>query len=155
MRTSPCSPAAPPQEESKRDRPEVRGLFRRACRPRSYALTLPQCCDYNAKSAFATCGHAAELALDSNVPEGDIAAIRGTGVTEHWIGLPHQSALMLRVRMTLPHFSVSSAISLPNWAGDPGSGAPPRSASRDFILGSARAALISLLSLTTISPGMF
>ena len=27
--------------------------------------------------------------------------------------------------MTLPHFSVSSAISLPNWTGDPGSGVPP------------------------------
>jgi hypothetical protein len=33
MRTLPCSPAAPPQEESARDWPELRGLFRRACRP--------------------------------------------------------------------------------------------------------------------------
>ena len=32
---------------------------------------------------------------------------------------------------------------------------PPRSASRAFILGSARAALISLLSLSTISAGVF
>src|SRR5262249_57666310 len=35
-----------------------------------------------------------------------------------------------------PHFSVSSTISLPNWAGDPGSGVPPRSARRAFILAS-------------------
>src|SRR5262245_12551773 len=52
-------------------------------------------------------------------------AVRVTGVTEHWIGLPHQSALMLAARITLPHFSVSSAISFPNSAGDPGSGLPP------------------------------
>ena len=39
-----------------------------------------------------------------------------TGVTEHWIGLPHQSALMLRARITLPHFSVSSAMNFPNAA---------------------------------------
>ena len=32
---------------------------------------------------------------------------------------------------------------------------PPRSASRAFILGSARAALISLLSLSMISAGVF
>src|SRR5262245_19807848 len=79
---------------------------------------------------------------------------RRTGVTEYWIGLPHQSGLMLAARITLPHFSVSSAISLPNWTGDPGNGVPPRSARRAFILGSSRAALTSLLSLSTIAAGM-
>src|SRR5262249_57852483 len=39
--------------------------------------------------------------------------------------------------------------------GDPGSATPPRSARRAFILGSARAALTSLLSLSTISAGVF
>ena len=67
---------------------------------------------------------------------------------------PH-SGLILEVFITLPHFSVSSAISLPNWAGDPGSGVPPRSARRAFILGSSRAALTSLLSFATISAGVF
>src|SRR4029077_21270278 len=57
--------------------------------------------------------------------------------------------------ITLPHFSVSSTISLPNWAGDPGSGVPPRSARRALILGSASAALTSLLSLSTMSVGVF
>src|SRR6516225_12085081 len=57
------------------------------------------------------------------------------------------SALILAARITLPHFSVSSVISLPNWTGDPGSGVPPRSARRAFILGSSKAALTSLLSL--------
>src|SRR5262245_1081759 len=64
------------------------------------------------------------------------------------------SGLRLAARITLAHFSVSSAISLPNWTGDPGSGVPPRSARRAFILGSSRAALPSLLSLLTISAGV-
>ena len=55
---------------------------------------------------------------------------------------------------TLPHFSVSSAMSLANSAGELESTVPPRSASRAFILGSARPALISLLSLSTISAGV-
>src|SRR5262249_24711161 len=56
----------------------------------------------------------------------------------------HPCGLMLAARITLPHFSVSSAISLPNSPGDPGSATPPRSARRAFILGSARAAFASL-----------
>jgi hypothetical protein len=56
---------------------------------------------------------------------------------------------------TLAHFSVSSAMSLPNSTVDPASTVLPRSAIRAFILGSARAALISLLSLSTISAGVF
>src|SRR5262249_3063208 len=65
-----------------------------------------------------------------------------------------QSALMLRARMTSPHFSVSSAMSLLKSAGESASTSPPRSASRAFILGSARPALISLLSLSMISAGV-
>ena len=38
---------------------------------------------------------------------------------------------------TLPHFSVSSAISLPKSAGEPGSTVPPWSARRAFMLRSA------------------
>src|SRR5262249_38941791 len=64
------------------------------------------------------------------------------------------SALMLAARIPLPHFSVSSAMSFPKSAGEPTSGVPPRSASRALILGSARAALTSLLSLLTISAGV-
>src|SRR5262249_54137483 len=70
-------------------------------------------------------------------------------------GRADHSALMLRARITLPHFSVSSAISLAKSAGEPGRTVAPRSASRAVILGSARAALISLLSLSTISIGVF
>ena len=55
---------------------------------------------------------------------------------------------------TLPHFSVSSAMSLPKSVGDPGSTVPPNS-SRALILGSVTPALISLLSLSTISAGVF
>ena len=69
-------------------------------------------------------------------------------------GTAGSSGLMLAARITLPHFSVSSAISLPKSAGEPDSAVPPKSASRALILGSARPALISLLSLSTISAGV-
>src|SRR5262249_38279293 len=78
---------------------------------------------------------------------------RVTGVTEYLAERADHSALMLAARITLPHFSVSSAISLAKSAGEPGSTVAPRSASRALILGSARVALISLLSLSTISVG--
>src|SRR5262249_2902362 len=64
------------------------------------------------------------------------------------------SGLMLAARITLPHFSVSSAMSLPKSAGESTSGALPTSPSRAFILGSAGPALISLLSFSTISAGV-
>src|SRR5262245_27174438 len=67
---------------------------------------------------------------------------------------PH-SALMPANFTTLPHFSVSSAMSLPKSAGEPGSAAAPNPASRAFIWESARPALISLLSFSTISAGVF
>src|SRR5262249_1315175 len=83
------------------------------------------------------------------------AAVRGTGVTEHWIGLPHQSALMLRARMTLPHFSTSSAMSLLKSDGEPTNAVPPSSESRALILGIARPTFSSLLSRPMISVGVF
>src|SRR5205814_478423 len=54
--------------------------------------------------------------------------------------------LMLAARITLPHFSVSSRISLPKSSGEPGSTTPPRSANRAFTVESASAALTSILS---------
>jgi hypothetical protein len=39
--------------------------------------------------------------------------------------------------------------------GEPGRSVPPKSANRAFTFGSASAALISLLSLSTISAGLF
>jgi hypothetical protein len=56
-----------------------------------------------------------------------------------------QSGLICAVRITSRHFSVSSAISLPKSAGEPGSAVAPRSAIRALILGSASPAFISLL----------
>src|SRR5204863_3963227 len=50
------------------------------------------------------------------------------------------SGLILAARITLPHFSVSSPMNFPNWAGVIGIGAPPRSASRAVNWGSASAA---------------
>src|SRR5262249_2467559 len=69
-------------------------------------------------------------------------------------GPPRQSGLMLPARITLPHFSVSSAMSLPKSAGEPASALPPDSAIRALILGSARAALVSWLSLSMVSAGV-
>src|SRR5204862_7219736 len=57
------------------------------------------------------------------------------------------SALTPANLITLAHFSVSSAMSLPNSAGDPGGiTVLPTSAIRAVILGSARPTLISVLS---------
>src|ERR1700722_9727090 len=64
------------------------------------------------------------------------------------------SALMLAARITLAHLSVSLAMSLPNSPGFIDNGMPPRSAIRAFILGSSRAALVSLLSRSMISAGV-
>src|SRR5215470_7010038 len=78
--------------------------------------------------------------------------IRRTEFIERVIGVVWDySGLMLAARMTLAHFSVSSAMSLPNSAGEPASGGPPRSKSRALILGSAKAVLISRLSLSMTS----
>src|SRR5262249_1065086 len=65
------------------------------------------------------------------------------------------SALMLAAWMTLAHFSVSSAISFPNSGGEVARAWLPRSASRALIVGSARPALIALLSMSTTSAGVF
>src|SRR5262249_8241542 len=69
--------------------------------------------------------------------------------------LRHQSALTPANFTTLPHFSVSSTMSLPKSLGEPVSAMPPRSANRAFILESATPASISLLSLSIISTGVF
>src|SRR5205807_2573184 len=68
---------------------------------------------------------------------------------------PGQSGLMPADLITLAHLSVSSAMSLPKSTGEPGRTVPPRSASRAFRLGSARAAFIPALSLSMISTGVF
>src|SRR5262249_61764162 len=66
-----------------------------------------------------------------------------------------QSALAPENFTTLAHFCVSSEMKVPKSADDPVSIMPPSSVSLVFILGSARPALISLLSLSMISAGGF
>ena len=81
-------------------------------------------------------------------------AIRGTGgYGTSSVRLVH-SGLIFAARITLAHFSVSAAISLPKSAGEPTSTVPPNSASRDLISGSTRPALIALFRLSTISVGV-
>jgi len=60
------------------------------------------------------------------------------------------AGLMLAARITLAHFSVSSAMNLLKPAGDNANTVPPKSAIRAFSFGSARLALISLLSLSIV-----
>src|SRR5215831_2866574 len=57
--------------------------------------------------------------------------------------------------MTLAHLSVSSPMSLAYSPGESASTSPPSSAMRALIVGSARAALISRLSRSMISAGVF
>jgi hypothetical protein len=71
------------------------------------------------------------------------------------LGLSDHSGLMFANLITLPHFSVSAAMNLPKSAGELTNGVAPMSESRAFILESARPALISLLSLSMISAGVF
>jgi hypothetical protein len=56
---------------------------------------------------------------------------------------------------TLPHFSVSSTMNLPNSSGELTNAWEPQLAINPLILGSARPALISLLSPSMISVGVF
>ena len=65
------------------------------------------------------------------------------------------SGLMLAARITLPHFSVSSAISFPKSPGEPERTVIPRSANRALTTGLARPALIAWLSLLMTSAGVF
>src|SRR4029077_18356691 len=65
------------------------------------------------------------------------------------------SGLMLAALITLPHFSVSSAMNLARSAGAIVIGTEPSSAIRALIAGSARPALICLLSLSIISGDVF
>src|SRR5262249_32801407 len=78
-------------------------------------------------------------------------AIRKTGDMEY----RHHWSLILASWITLAHLSVSAAMSFSKSLGDIGIGTLPRSARCPLILRSARAAFISLLSLSTISPDVF
>ena len=77
-------------------------------------------------------------------------ALQNIGAAEY-----RHSTLILAARMTLLHFSASVAMNFPKSAGEPASTVAPKSASRAFISGSARATFISLFRLSTISGGVF
>lgn len=90
---------------------------------------------------------------------GDVGRGRGIGcqrqsAASEWRRMPtsagaaDQPGLIPANLVTLDYFSVSSAMSLPESAGEPTSTVPPRWASRTLSWGSARPALISLLSLS-------
>src|SRR6266540_5465544 len=70
-------------------------------------------------------------------------------------GLPCQSGLMLAVRITLAHFSVSSAMCFPKSSGLRTNGRLAHSVKRVLILESLKPALISQLSLSIMSVGVF
>jgi hypothetical protein len=66
----------------------------------------------------------------------------------------NQFGLLPESLTTFAHVSISAAMSLANSAGEPASGVPRVRARRAFISGSAKAALISLLSVATIPAEM-
>src|SRR5215468_696758 len=66
----------------------------------------------------------------------------------------HSQCRLLRAQMTLPHFSVSSAMSLLKSAGEPASAELPKSASCAWKLASARLALTCVFNLLMISAGV-
>src|SRR5215831_8141618 len=68
---------------------------------------------------------------------------------------PDQSGFAPENLITLAHFSVSSAMRFPYSLGDSANTSPPSSAKRALIVASARAALISLLSVSMNSAGVF
>src|SRR5262245_20713640 len=87
-----------------------------------------------------------------NPGEDQGLALRFYGIL---LGLSRQFASMLAGRITLPHFLVSAAMCLPNSADEPGSTVKPRSSYFALMSGRASPALISLLSSSTISAGIF
>src|SRR5262245_41623973 len=104
------------------------------------------------------------------VPIGDICTAAKASPFHHLVGAPPfaerqvwnvrafpagQSALIPANLITLAHFSVSSAICWANCADEVANTVTPTSTSRAAILGSARPALISLWSFSTISTGVF
>src|SRR5262245_19755846 len=109
--------------------------------PQSEQSAVRLACPLSAKSRHSQCSRH-HLVSTCHSPNGSY------GISAR---SPPQSALMLASRITLAHFSVSSAMSLPKSPGEPPSVVPPRSASCALILGSASAALISLLSFSIIS----
>src|ERR1700730_143539 len=89
-------------------------------------------------------------------PKRPSDTVRLTDVMKHSAGMRIgvHSALMLATRITLAHFSVSAAIDFPNSTDVIDIGSTPKPASRAFIIGSAAAALISLLSLSITAAGV-
>src|SRR5215472_6120267 len=85
---------------------------------------------------------------------GTSRRIRKKNVMECLVGAVSHSGLMLAVRITLLHFSVSLTMKVSKSAEEPANMALPRSERRACTWGSARIALISLLSLSTIAPGV-
>ena len=67
----------------------------------------------------------------------------------------HQSGLMLDSRITFSHFLVSSNMNFPKSEDVINIGSAPKPISRALLVGSASTALISLLSLSTTSAGVF
>src|SRR5215472_8565479 len=93
-------------------------------------------------SAF---GGKADIAQEPSFVSGQID---GHQITRH-------SDLMPANLITFAHFSVSSLTSFPKSAGEPETVMPPRSTSRAWSAGSAKPALISLLSLPMTAFGVF
>src|SRR5262249_55156168 len=107
------------------------------------------------------------MQIRRSVPQADIRSAADSSLFDHLVSTRHSpNGTLWNVAAgysgfapdnftTLPHFSVSSAMSLPKSAGEPRSTVPAKSANRAFNLGSASPVLISVLSFPMISGGVF
>src|SRR5262245_2556016 len=114
--------------------------------------------DVNPGVAMLSChiGNVADELNSTRMTICDIGALFAYRALRNiWRDRADHSGLMPAARITLPHLSVSSAMSLPKSTGDIGIGSAPSCVSRSLILGSASPALTSLLSLPMISGDVF
>src|SRR5262249_25312899 len=91
---------------------------------------------------------------DDGCPLGHVGGFRYPTLRN--IRTADQSGLMFANLITFAHLSVSSAMNLPNSADElADSSTPPRPTMRALMAGSEMARVISLLSRSTISAGVF
>src|SRR6516165_9325972 len=143
--------------------PQLSLLFRREpgpCMPlhshTSSSAKIRRCCVDSLNSPGQSGQHLLILSFFAFRPKADCedsrSGNRGMSARQ---GFRPYSGLMLAARITLPHFSVCSTTILSSSAGEPVNAVAPSSANRAAILGLVSPALISLLSLSTTSTGVF
>src|SRR5262245_45799311 len=125
-----------------------------AHRPRR--IDLRPCDTRHCRKRASACGQMQKLPTGKCHGILPNASVMRCGRIRLWIhGTCGYSGLMLAERITLAHFSISSAMNLPNSAGELANTVAPRSASRALTLGLAITTFVSVLSLSMMLAGVF